>query len=213
MTKQAILMTMLLAACSTTSRAPAPTPAVAEPAAATVAELAARRAQMIEWLHEYEQAGVFPTDAAGMPLSVFRDARGVRCPMAELIHRSGRDDLVDAVAREANALRLADVHDGPLYAWMMRSGLTQDEIAMVQGAMTIDEMRMMRELPVQDLRIASANGVVHGKLETAEIALRNATAHSVSVAAARLPAARAHAAGPVVPKAAVHDVAAARVRR
>jgi hypothetical protein len=213
--KRMILLTVFVAACSTMDRAAAPAAVAAVAAApANVAELAAGRARMIQWLHAYAQAGRYPADASGMPLSVFRDARGVRCPMAELIHRSGRDDLVDAVARQANGLRLADVHDGPLYDWMMHSGLTRDEIAMVQGAMRVDVQLLPQEYGNGDLRIAAAdrrslriataNGVVRGHLETAEVALRDGTAHSLTVAAARLPAARSHAAGPVVPKAAIH---------
>ena len=93
-----------IAACSTAKPHAPVTPTD------TTVELAARRAQMIGWLHDYAVAGVYPTDAAGQPLSVFRDANGVRCPMAELIHKSGRDDLVDAVVAENNAVRLADVH-------------------------------------------------------------------------------------------------------
>ena len=36
---------------------------------------------------------------------------------------------------ENNEVRLADVQEGPLWDWMIGSGLTHDEIAMVQGAM------------------------------------------------------------------------------
>src|SRR5258706_9812944 len=71
--------------------------------------LAARRAKTIERLHAYRVAEVFPTDAVGLPLGVFRDDKGVRCPMSELIFLSGRSDLVDAVVKLDNKLRLADV--------------------------------------------------------------------------------------------------------
>lgn len=152
--------------------------------ATTRDELATRRAQIIEWLGEYAQAGVFPTDASGWPLSVFRDGRGVRCPMAEVIYRSGHGDLVDAVAREDNAVRLADVHDGPLHDWMLGSGLTRDEIAMVQGAMEIVVEQVTQET------LLVARGQVRGRIETAVRALRDNTAHSLEVAAARLPAHR-----------------------
>ncbi len=143
-------------------------------------ELAGRRAQMIGWLHDYERAGVYPTDASGMPISVFRDDKGVRCPMAELIHKSGRDDLVDAVVAENNTVRLAEVHDGPLHDWMLGSGLTEAEIAMVQGALTPGEERAM-------MNALFASAEVHGRLQMAETALRDGTAHSLDVAATKLP--------------------------
>jgi hypothetical protein len=183
---RAILTMTILAACAA-SPAPRPT---ATPASIT--ELAGRRAQMLQWLHEYTEAGVYPTDERGMPMSVFRDARGVLCPMAALIARSGHADLVDAVARTNNRLRLADVHDGPLYDWMLSSGLTRDEIIMVQGAM-LPEEQMTRELSYAPaLAQAGARGEVRGRLQTAEIALRDHMADGVQAAAtARVTANRA----------------------
>jgi hypothetical protein len=168
-------LTVMMIACS-----------AAKPVAAPkqTTELAGRRAQMIGWLHDYYVAGVFPTDASGLPLSVFRDDKGVRCPMAELIHESGRDDLVEAVVREDNAVRLADVHEGPLHDWMLGSGLTEDEIATVQGAMSFDQIRM-QEL-VEQPRIV-AQGEVRGRLEMAEAMLRANTGHALEVAVAQLP--------------------------
>jgi len=175
--KHSILAAIALCACT-------PRPAAQAPAQ-SVPELAARRAQMIQWLHEYKEAGVYPTDDAGMPLSVFRDARGVRCPMAELIHKSGRDDLVDAVVAQDNALRLADVHSGPLHDWMVQSGLTLEEIAMVQGAMNIDFQPLEYVPERREILQASARGQVRGHLATAEVALRDNTAHSLAALAKR----------------------------
>ena len=149
------------------------------PASPTTPDLAARRAQMIAWLHDYAAAGAFPRDDAGRPLSVFRDAHGVRCPMAELIYRSGHADLVDQVATTRIDLRLADVHAGPLYAWILASGLTQDEVVMIQGAMTVEEMREVRVNPTQ---LARAWGEVAGHLQTAEVALRAATPYVLPLA-------------------------------
>jgi hypothetical protein len=186
-----------LFACSATR------PPVASPTDPTV-ELAARRAQMIGWLHDYRERGVFPLDASGRPLSVFMDQNGNRCPMAELIHKSGRDDLVAAVVKENNAVRLAEVHEGPLYDWMLASGLTQTEIAMVQGAADIDyTMYQFEEVNTQ---LAAAKAEVRGKLETAEVALAGGTASGLVVAAQQLghrhvaDLAMAKIAGKVVPK-------------
>ncbi len=125
-----------------------------------------------------------PTDAAGRPLAVFIDDKGVRCPMAELVHKSGRDDLVDAVRREGNAARLEDVHDGPLLDWMLASGLTQEEIALVQGAMDLPSMRLE---VTPDYELVEARAEVRGRLDTAERALAQNTAHGLDVAMARLP--------------------------
>jgi hypothetical protein len=176
------MLTALVAGCATAAATPPP---VVAPHAAI--ELAARRAQMLAWLDDYRAAALYPTDALGRPLAVFVDDNGVRCPMAELIHKSGRDDLVDAVRREGNAARLEDVHDGPLLDWMLASGLTQEEIALVQGAMDLPSMRPEVR---PDYELVEAKAEVRGRLDTAERALAQNTAHGLDVAMARLPATR-----------------------
>jgi hypothetical protein len=177
-----LVLVLALSACSIT-----PKPVAAPPVAASVDvpvsnELALRRGRLISWLHDYRVAGVFPTDDKG-PISVFVDAHGVRCPMAEMIHLSGRDDLVEAVHRENNAVRLADVHSGPLYNWMLSSGLTQEEVALVQGAMNLDQQQRFFIEGTSEL--ATAN--IEGKLEMAEAALESATPQSLPIATRRLP--------------------------
>ena len=170
---------LVLAMCACQS-SPRSTTNVTQPQAA---ELTARRAQMIDWLREYYERGIYPTDAAGKPISVFKDAQGMRCPMAELIYRSGHGDLVDAVAAQNNKLRLADVKAGPVYDWMAQSGLTIEEITMVQGVMELDYSWM----PVQEnAQTILAQGQVRGRLETAATALADGTNHSVQVATKRL---------------------------
>ncbi len=157
-------------------------PATASPF--TIATLGIHRAEMIAALEHYEQAGDFPIDPkTSYPVSEFRDERGVRCPMAELIYQSGHGDLVDAVVHTNNKLRLADVHSGPLYDWMLDSGLTVQEIAMVQGALQLD---VNNRFPRQ-LVIAATNARIHGRLEVAVQALRTATPYSLAEAAAKLP--------------------------
>src|SRR5664279_4524602 len=85
---------------------------------------------------------------------------------------------------------------------MLASGLTQEEIAMVQGAMNIDynfgEARASSiaiARPALPGEAAPPNGgavlieqaEVRGQLEMAEAALRQATAPSLAIAATRLP--------------------------
>jgi hypothetical protein len=206
----ALLMT-ILAACHSAPRAQAPVspgPDGAKRANAgdvgLTAELAGRRAQLLGWLHDYTEAGQFPTDDAGLPRSVFVDSKGIRCPMAELIYRSGHADLVEAVAREHNEVRLAAVTEGPLHDWMLGSGLTMDEIALIQGAADIDMTWLRQEAPSQETILA--RGEMRGRLESAERAVRDGTAHSLEVALAKLPNGKlpvAKITGQVVPVAAL----------
>jgi len=181
--KKWILVVLAVCACQTGPRSTTNVPAT------QVAELSARRAQMISWLRDYYEAGVYPTDEGGRPISVFKDAHGVRCPMAELIARSGHQDLVDEIAAVDNKKRLADVKDGPLFDWMAESGLTIEEIAMVQGAMDINYTWMQQQPNIElqpNGEIILARGQVRGRLETAVTALNLDGARSVNIAATRL---------------------------
>lgn len=110
--------------------------------------LAKQRATQLERLRAYLVSGQFSADDAGRPLSVFRDAQGRHCPMAHLMVASGRKDLVDEVVRTNNKLKLADVTEGPVWDWMVASGLTREEIVRIQGAMDIDFARPIERAPV-----------------------------------------------------------------
>jgi hypothetical protein len=194
-----LLTIALLSACSSTQAAPAPSAPIAPPmvtvtapSSASAIDLAARRAQMLGWLREYREAGAYPTDASGRVASVFVGTNGVRCPMAELLHRSGRADLVAVVVRDNNIVRLADVHDGPLHDWMLSSGLTRDEINLVQGIAEIDYSWLEKQvIPVETgPMILAGQAQVRGKIESVEMALRDNTRTSLANAVAKLPANR-----------------------
>ena len=97
----------------------------------------AARAQLVGWLREYRDAGVFPKNDrfAGRMVPFFVDHRGVRCAMGELLHRSGRTDIVQAVAATRNNAYIADLADDPrLVAWLDSVGMTVAEAARVQPA-------------------------------------------------------------------------------
>jgi hypothetical protein len=133
------------------ARTPAPPAGQAQPGqvqqagAASRAEvratLAARRQLMIERLHAYAQAGVFPLQRLepNDKVNVFIDDEGRLCAMANLMALDGQRDLVELTARTNNTLRLIDVTRGPLLAWMLESGLTQEEIAMIQEPYYFDD--------------------------------------------------------------------------
>lgn len=149
-------------------------------------DLSARRAEMLGYLADYTERGEFPTDERGLPLSVFEDSRGVRCPMAELIYRSGHPELVAAVVAEDNHARLADVHDGPVHDWMLGSGLTRDEIIMIQGIADISyNFKPRLEQPRQV--ITAQRERVRGRLETAQAALRKDERESLKTMSAVIP--------------------------
>jgi hypothetical protein len=135
---QAASLVLLLGAAScsearATSFEPTPSAHPANDHTAMRARLAAHRDQQIERLEAYAQAGAFPHDEVIAPsMHMFRDEQGRLCAVANLVHRDGRDDLVDATVRENNGLAIADVHGGAMGEWILSSGLTQEELARVQ---------------------------------------------------------------------------------
>jgi hypothetical protein len=194
-----LVIAMSLAAVSAQG-APAKRAATLEPSSAH-AELARQRALNLERLHAYREAGVFTADADGRPLSVFRDAAGRLCPMAYLIAASGRTDLVDHVARTNNKLQLADVTEGPLWDWMLSSGLTREEIIHIQGIARFGYELEGVEQPRLMVRVQRPNDPRNARIPTGERMKREvvrrldsvgrelaiATTTSLAVAVSRLP--------------------------
>lgn len=104
-----------------------------DPAAAWAKELVARRSHGIAVLEAYEAAGVFPV-SPGEPgfHHQFVDVWGNRCAVAQMILSSGQGDAALAAAATQNDVVLAELTDGPLVEWMLTSGFTREEIAIVQ---------------------------------------------------------------------------------
>ena len=95
--------------------------------------LAAARTQNLARFHAYAQAGLFPNNVYGSTeLNVWRDQDGHYCAAANLVRLSGHADLAKSVADAEDFVRLGDVKDGPLMDWILTSGFTQDEIALIQ---------------------------------------------------------------------------------
>ncbi|MFO0553947.1 MAG: hypothetical protein U0271_36535 [Polyangiaceae bacterium] len=95
--------------------------------------LKTQRNLQIARLRDYRDAGEFAQNQEQGGLRfVWRDEAGRLCAMANLVAQSGRNDLVDEVARDHNDLQLATVTSGELYDWMLESGLTQEEVQLIQ---------------------------------------------------------------------------------
>lgn len=107
----------------------------AAPIVALSAAQRSARAQLTEWLREYRNAGEFPVneDFPERATPYFRDRHGNLCAMAYLLARSGRGDVVDAVANSRNNARIHELADMPvLTAWLDSVGLSVDEAARIQ---------------------------------------------------------------------------------
>jgi HEAT repeat protein len=98
-------------------------------------EQCARRAQLIEVLRAYRERGVFGrnVDRPGVRLPMFVDHDGRRCAVAELLHATGDDALVDAVHERRNDAWVVDLaNEREFREWLNANGLTIEEAARIQ---------------------------------------------------------------------------------
>jgi len=107
------------------------------------AQLAAARATHLAELQRYVDAGVFPiNDVQVGYLNVFQDPSGNLCAVANLMAFDGDHEMVARAAASTNYVRLALVHEGELYDWILRSGFTQEEIGRIQEPYFYQEMQL-----------------------------------------------------------------------
>jgi hypothetical protein len=159
------------------------------------AALAAQRALQIQRLHDYRLAARFPANVyvEGW-LNVFQGEDGSLCAVANLIHQSGRDDLVAQVVRENNFVALRDVHDGPIMDWILASGLTHEETVMIQGIgyeFGVEGFNVpveQRQGQQWQLALDAKLKTLQASLALAEQTLRAQTEESLDLAVARLTA-------------------------
>ncbi len=122
--------------------------------AARYLELAERRAVHLDRLHAYAERGTFPANLDFYERTpYFVDAAGTRCAVGELMHADGLGEVVAAIAKADNQVRVADVKDGALIDWVLRSGLTQAECALIQPTYEHLERERKRKLEEERLRI------------------------------------------------------------
>lgn len=95
--------------------------------------LATRRAKNLAAFKAYVTAGVYPhNEEAPGELNIWIDDEGHRCAAAQMIWASGAHAMVEQQAAADNFIRLANATDGPLLDWILTSGLTHDEVVLIQ---------------------------------------------------------------------------------
>ena len=174
-----ILVAALLLSAGVTARADdSPKPDTSELRAA----LAKQRKENLKRFHQYRVKGIYPHNKyePGM-LNVWKDPDDHLCAIATLVSEAGLTDLVEATAKDANFVKIADLDKGPLVDWILTSGLTQEEAVMIQ-APTEADVRMMeaqarreqrkvaRALAREDQRLAKNYVAVERALQQPRIA-------------------------------------------
>lgn len=133
MTRALLVLVALAFARASDAAIPEVDAAAAEAPAPIVDQLRARRAAGIAFLEAYAAAGQFPVAPSVPGLHhQFIDRYGRRCAVAAMIEHSGHGDLVRTTAATDNDVVLAELTDGPLVEWMLGSGFTREEIAVIQ---------------------------------------------------------------------------------
>jgi hypothetical protein len=106
--------------------------------------LASARKANLERIAEYRRRGRFPVDDKRTPdgvarlghrlfrRPVFIDQHGTSCAVAFLMQAAGRSKQAEDIAKANVHVKVEEVEDGPLFEWVLRSGFTQEEVALVQ---------------------------------------------------------------------------------
>ncbi|MGD9632126.1 MAG: hypothetical protein AB7G28_20970 [Pirellulales bacterium] len=96
--------------------------------------LAQHRALNILRLRIYQLRGQFPRNehVSSRAVPIFVDKHDTACAVGHLMRESGWADAVAAIQRTNCFVYVTDVRNGPLVAWVLVSGLTQEEAALIQ---------------------------------------------------------------------------------
>ena len=144
------------------------------------AALVKRRAHNLAAFHAYWTGGVYPHNSYRVgPLNVWRDENGHFCAAATMIDKDGQHDLAEQTANTNVNIRLLDVTSGPLMDWMLTSGLTIEDIDMIQAPAVMPQRVDAQTLAKEDAKLKT------GYIATEKYLSRHA-AEDLDIATTRL---------------------------
>lgn len=94
-----------------------------------------RRAELLDHLHDYARAGVFPKNDThpGRRVPVFVDLNGTPCAVGWLLLQTGEEELVQAVVEADNNVRVPKLANNVEFRhWLDQHGLALAEAAWIQ---------------------------------------------------------------------------------
>jgi hypothetical protein len=96
-----------------------------------------QREQHLEMFATYRLAKSYPSNTYTSSMAnVWRDEQGHPCAVANLVLQSGNQALFQSIANDNNAFRVADIRlaieDSAVANWVLTSGFTQAELALIQ---------------------------------------------------------------------------------
>jgi hypothetical protein len=100
------------------------------------ADLQKKRGRLLDLLHQYTMAGVFPRnyDYSGKRVPCFIDKNGRICAVGYLVEHTAGRTAAEAINRSHQYDQLLDIKNEQLTAWVTASGLSAEECAMIQPA-------------------------------------------------------------------------------
>ncbi|GEM_PF-2018403 len=92
------------------------------------------RHRLLDILHRYWRAGVFPVNTyqKGGRVPVFIDAQGVHCAVGYLMAQTGHGELARAIDVNDKFALVEQLNTIGVDAWLRRYGLKQEEAALIQ---------------------------------------------------------------------------------
>jgi hypothetical protein len=95
--------------------------------------LAARRVQL-QRLAAYRDRGIFPLNEgqSAHAAPIFVDRHGTACAVGHLMRCSGWTEAVESIEKSNNLVYVPDATQGAIAAWVLTSGLTFEEAALIQ---------------------------------------------------------------------------------
>ena len=95
--------------------------------------LAAARSSHIARLSIYKDIGRFPLNHRILgSIPTFIDHRGVPCAVGHLMQQSGHAQLAANISAANNNIYIEEIESGPALDWILFSGLTREECAVIQ---------------------------------------------------------------------------------
>jgi hypothetical protein len=96
------------------------------------------RRHMISLLNGYRVAGKFPVNYYRTErIPVFIDGHGTHCAVGYLMMMTGQEEMAQRISRTNNYAWVKDIHDPGVAAWQQASGLSVEELKLIQGAYDI----------------------------------------------------------------------------
>ena len=137
------------------------------------ADLQRARTHHLDQLRVYWQAGRFPKNLDGIDVRrpFFIDAFGTPCAVAYLMLQSGgrAADAARQIARTNNTIYADQIDSKPFHEWVVTSGLTLEELALIQPSYGPNEVGLM--IQARDEAALKAR-VEAGKLQPTRLLIR-----------------------------------------